>query len=349
MTPQEKILCVLNKIKDHIELASSKKIEREQGIKITTQYFLGDCSLNFYELRDVLENLEEKGFLKRFEHISEVLDNYILVFPTQRFDDLFNDFKKIVLRNSKSKNGLDISILIGLLEQQIEKSKHYFDNPFDKAAQSWASKSKQLIAKVDHGMSQEFSKLMSKYERLKSKPVSKKGETEVLRNSIMKKVLEAKDYLFLSDEGLTEIRLEKAYEAGDPFAFIGDILSLIKKANQEILMIDPYMDDETFSFFLSNLKSESVNVKLLIKPKKNKISKKVLDSFRKSNPGINLEIRNSKEIHDRVLFIDDRCWVIGQSIKDAATQKPTYMVEVEQQKKLRKIYDDIWQKSEKRK
>jgi hypothetical protein len=45
--------------------------------------------------------------------------------------------------------------------------------------------------------------------------------------------------------------------------------------------------------------------------------------------------------HDRVLFVDDRCWVIGQSIKDAARKKPTYLVEVTAGQ-MRNIYDQLW-------
>jgi hypothetical protein len=47
-------------------------------------------------------------------------------------------------------------------------------------------------------------------------------------------------------------------------------------------------------------------------------------------------------IHDRVLFADDRVWVIGQSIKDAAKKKPTYIIE-HGEPLMRGIYEGIWQ------
>ena len=40
------------------------------------------------------------------------------------------------------------------------------------------------------------------------------------------------------------------------------------------------------------------------------------------------ELRSSGEIHDRHVFVDGRGWMIGQSVKDAARKKPTYMVEI---------------------
>jgi hypothetical protein len=45
--------------------------------------------------------------------------------------------------------------------------------------------------------------------------------------------------------------------------------------------------------------------------------------------------------------VDDRGWSVGQSIKDAAKRKPTYMVELSFGliPAIRKIYEDIWAKA----
>ena len=51
----------------------------------------------------------------------------------------------------------------------------------------------------------------------------------------------------------------------------------------------------------------------------------VAKMYSKNRP---LEMRSSTGVHDRVIFIDQRGWVIGQSIKDAANNKPTYLVEL---------------------
>jgi hypothetical protein len=57
--------------------------------------------------------------------------------------------------------------------------------------------------------------------------------------------------------------------------------------------------------------------------------------------GGNLHFRSSNAIHDRVIFADDRVWLTGQSIKDAAKKKPTYIVEHDE-KLQRAIYEPIW-------
>jgi hypothetical protein len=60
---------------------------------------------------------------------------------------------------------------------------------------------------------------------------------------------------------------------------------------------------------------------------------------------VKLEARASGAIHDRVLFLDGRsCWVLGQSIKDAAKSKPTYLAPLDAQTaELKKSeYGKIW-------
>ena len=59
----------------------------------------------------------------------------------------------------------------------------------------------------------------------------------------------------------------------------------------------------------------------------------------------NIEARLSDVIHDRVLFVDDRsCWVLGQSIKDAAKTRPTYLAPLDHETVVLKkaVYEDIW-------
>jgi hypothetical protein len=58
-----------------------------------------------------------------------------------------------------------------------------------------------------------------------------------------------------------------------------------------------------------------------------------------------VEIRTSQLIHDRVIFLDDRsCWVLGQSVKDAAKSMPTYLAPLPSDViPLKKdVYEQIW-------
>jgi len=62
----------------------------------------------------------------------------------------------------------------------------------------------------------------------------------------------------------------------------------------------------------------------------------------------NYEVRETKEIHDRGVFLDsNEGWVIGQSIKDAANTRPTYFIKLKDPKLLELIYRKIWNTSKK--
>ena len=53
-------------------------------------------------------------------------------------------------------------------------------------------------------------------------------------------------------------------------------------------------------------------------------------------------MRSSAEIHDRMVFVDNRAWVTGQSMKDAAKSKPTYIVELNDPSPFKSTYESIW-------
>jgi hypothetical protein len=55
-------------------------------------------------------------------------------------------------------------------------------------------------------------------------------------------------------------------------------------------------------------------------------------------------MRSSADVHDRTIFIDERGWVIGQSIKDAARKKPTYLIELNEPllTAARDVHQRIW-------
>jgi hypothetical protein len=70
----------------------------------------------------------------------------------------------------------------------------------------------------------------------------------------------------------------------------------------------------------------------------------VLPLAQKYASGANFQFKTSSVIHDRVIFADNRVWMCGQSLKDAAKKKPTYLVEHDEQL-MRAVYEDIWGKA----
>jgi hypothetical protein len=124
---------------------------------------------------------------------------------------------------------------------------------------------------------------------------------------------------------LPEEEIKGVYEPGEEYAFYGDLSSIVQTATQEIFIVDAYLDEELFNLYVSKVPN-GTPVRIL----SNNIGANVKAVAKKYANGRPLELRSSGDIHDRVIFLDQRGWVIGQSIKDAARKKPTYMIELDE-------------------
>jgi hypothetical protein len=122
---------------------------------------------------------------------------------------------------------------------------------------------------------------------------------------------------------LPEEEIKGVYEPGDEYAFYRDLSSIIQGATQEVFIIDAYLDEQVFNLYVSKVPN-GVPVRILT----NNIGatvEAVARMYAKNRP---LELRSSADIHDRAIFLDQRGWVTGQSLKDAARKKPTYIIEL---------------------
>ena len=91
------------------------------------------------------------------------------------------------------------------------------------------------------------------------------------------------------------------------------VCSLIQKANNSIMLIDPYCDNRALSF-LSNRK-DGIQI-TICKSDKAKLSKDDLSSFEKQY-GI-ISVVNNNTIHDRFLILDsNECYSLGTSLNYA--------------------------------
>ena len=94
----------------------------------------------------------------------------------------------------------------------------------------------------------------------------------------------------------------------DAFIFIA---KLIKKADENIILFDNYINEDT----LNLLSDKKENVKIVIYTKD--ISRKLELAVKKFNEQYqNLEINHFDKSHDRFLIIDDEIYHIGASLKD---------------------------------
>jgi hypothetical protein len=143
---------------------------------------------------------------------------------------------------------------------------------------------------------------------------------------------------------IAELRLDMpdtgvkgVYEPGEEYEFYRDVAASLKLAQKEIFVIDPYLNTEIFDVYASAI-PRTVRFRLLSA----NVPADVKTLAQKYASGGNFAFRSSNSIHDRVLFADGRVWLSGQSLKDAAKKKPTYIVEHDEPL-MRPVYEGIWQ------
>ena len=138
---------------------------------------------------------------------------------------------------------------------------------------------------------------------------------------------------------LPEEEIQGVYNTGDEYDFYRDLRSLVEAATNEILIVNAYLAEDVFNLYVSKV-PDSATVRILSE-KLGPNVEVVAGKYAKSRQ---LKLRSSNRIHDRMLFLDQRGWVIGQSIKDAAKKKPTYLIELNEPSLTasRDAHEKIW-------
>jgi len=133
--------------------------------------------------------------------------------------------------------------------------------------------------------------------------------------------------------------IKGVYAPGEEYELYRDLVHLIEIARHVIFIADPYIDEGMFNLFVSKVQP-GTSVQVLT----NSLRTNVETVARMYATSKRLLLRVSNSFHDRAVFVDDRGWVIGQSVKDAATKKPTYIIELEEPalSALRDLHERIW-------
>jgi hypothetical protein len=116
---------------------------------------------------------------------------------------------------------------------------------------------------------------------------------------------------------------QKVYGPGAQYDFYRDLKRIVAGATKSVFIVDPYINAELFDLYVEKV-IDGTNVRLLTS-KFDSATEAVIKKFQ-AKTSIDFQAKRSPDIHDRVVIIDGTaCWVLGQSIKDAATKKPTYI------------------------
>lgn len=133
----------------------------------------------------------------------------------------------------------------------------------------------------------------------------------------------------------------KAFEAGDELEFYYQTKNSVSRAIEEVFIIDAYANDEVIWYLKET--SEDVEKRILTQGKKEKLSNAAEKLVSNSNHRI--EVRRNGECHDRLIFVDDQCFAIGDSLHAAGT-KPMYAVKFTSSEKFRQPWEQMWEESQ---
>jgi hypothetical protein len=97
------------------------------------------------------------------------------------------------------------------------------------------------------------------------------------------------------------------------------IRSILQTAKANLFVIDPYMDGSIYQL-LGTLTPATMTVRILTSKCPTDFSLET-KKFAKQHPGFSVEVRTTKDFHDRFIFVDQtRCYLLGASIKDAGNK-----------------------------
>jgi hypothetical protein len=111
-------------------------------------------------------------------------------------------------------------------------------------------------------------------------------------------------------------------------------------ARSELLIADSWVDHTIFDTVLDSA-SRLVPMKLLFSTQCGTFDQRVL---RFATEFKLFQVRKFKRLHDRFIIADDKAYVLGPSIKDAASNSPALIVELHSKEKrmLRSFFEELW-------
>jgi hypothetical protein len=182
----------------------------------------------------------------------------------------------------------------------------------------------------------------NKYEAISLKSASNLMHMALMRDGQIATVLGVL-HRAIADLELDRPKLSgQAFGPGEVYDFFKALNAAVASATNSVFIIDPYLDDQVFDAYLSGVPA-GIGIQLLA-DRYGTALKPALQKF-VAQHGVSVETRTSSDFHDRVLFIDGLSgWVIGQSLKDAAKSKPTYMVPLSTDVAQLKLqhYERVW-------
>jgi hypothetical protein len=135
--------------------------------------------------------------------------------------------------------------------------------------------------------------------------------------------------------------LSVAVAHGHIFDYFDELRRVIEGAKQDLLFVDPYLDSEFVSRYLTHV-SKGVTIRLLAREKLSTLLPAV-DLFAKQSQST-IQVRSAPHFHDRYVFVDsNECYQSGASFKDGAKSAPTTLTQITDAfRAMLQTYEGLW-------
>lgn len=226
-------------------------------------------------------------------------------------------------------------VLLAQLRALYERAPDFYSyNPTSRAHLTWLGQAHALISR------------WNEFEAISLKVASDSLALDLVRPSKIATILGILNRAIADLELNVSHKGQVAFAAGEVYDFFRELNRVIETADKSIFIIDPYLDASVVNQYLASRKP-NVTVRLLLN-KYNESLKTAIEKYVQQHGDV-IEARSISKIHDRVVFIDGYiCWITGQSLKDAAKAKPTYLAplspDVISDKLM--VYEKIWLEAE---
>jgi len=226
---------------------------------------------------------------------------------------------------------MDKAVLLAQLRSLLESAPDFSTySPTSGEHHSWLAKAHALVSR------------WNKYEAYPLVSAASSMHSTFFRDSAVAQVIG------LIHRAIADLELEapkvadQAFAPGAEYDFFKALTAALGSATSSIFIVDPYLDEQIFDSYLAGTPT-GLTVRLLAH-KYGNLLKPAVQRY-STQHGTNISIHISPEFHDRIVFVDNlSCWVMGQSIKDAAKSKPTYLLPLPPDIAKLKLshYEAIW-------
>lgn len=221
----------------------------------------------------------------------------------------------------------DIPLLAEILETYFEFDEFgELASSFDVVIQwtgnrNWITPARQLVERLEYGNHRVFvTQLLEQADIRNSRSIANTDwERRAFHYSFAPRISNLRGKLRAGG-----IPAELAIPDDKPFTAKAEVREFLDRAETPVLVVDPYVGLGTLDCF----RSLRVPVRLLTGTHGASIEDgfdRTVQAFR--GEGFQIEIRRHPKLHDRHIIFNERCWLVGSSLKDAG-KKAFHAIEI---------------------